>query len=97
MYGVSATFYREIKLKMGFGVVHCCYYDKIYLQLIDIGGLRLQRAIQTDIQTVMEAGVKYFQHQYVKTRGIKYITKGLRVKKDGEGNCDSIGRRVLET
>ena len=30
---------------MGFGVVHCCYYDKIYLQLIDMGGLRLQRAI----------------------------------------------------
>ena len=29
----------------GFGVVHCCYYDKIYLQLIDMGGLRLQRAI----------------------------------------------------
>ena len=69
----TVTFYREIKLKMGFCVVHCCYYDKIYLQLIDMGGLRLQRAIQTDIQTVMEAGVKYFQHQYVKTRGIKYI------------------------
>ena len=33
---------------MGFGVVHCCYYDKIYLQLIDMGGLRLQRAIGTD-------------------------------------------------
>ena len=29
--------------QMGFGVVHC-YYDKIYLQLIDMGGLRLQRA-----------------------------------------------------
>ena len=29
-------FYREIKFKMRFGVVHCCYYDKIYLQLIDI-------------------------------------------------------------
>ena len=25
-----------------------CYYDKIYLQLIDMGGLRLQRAIGTD-------------------------------------------------
>ena len=35
---------------MGFGVVHCCYYDKIYLQLIDIGGLRLQRDIESDIQ-----------------------------------------------
>ena len=35
--------------QMGFGVVHC-YYDKIYLQLIDMGGLRLQRAIETDIQ-----------------------------------------------
>ena len=46
----TATFYREIKLKMGFGVVHCCYYHKIYLQLIDMGGLRLQRAIGTDIQ-----------------------------------------------
>ena len=23
----TVTFYREIKLKMGFGVVHCCYYD----------------------------------------------------------------------
>ena len=44
----TVTFYREIKLKMGFGVVHCCYYDKIYLQLIDIGGLRLQRAIHRD-------------------------------------------------
>ena len=33
---------------MGFDVVHCCYYDKIYLQLIDMGGLRLQRAIETD-------------------------------------------------
>ena len=32
----TVAFYREIKLKMGFGVVHCCYYDKIYLQLIDI-------------------------------------------------------------
>ena len=30
----TVTFYREIKLKMGFGVVHCCYYNKIYLQLI---------------------------------------------------------------
>ena len=36
--------------QMGFGVFHCCYYDKIYLQLIDMGGLRLQRAIETDIQ-----------------------------------------------
>ena len=26
----TVAFYREIKLKMGFGVVHCCYYDKIY-------------------------------------------------------------------
>ena len=43
---------------MGFGVVHCCYYDKIYLQLIDMGGLTLQRAIGTDY-TVIEAGVKY--------------------------------------
>ena len=44
----TLIFYRQIKLKMGFGVVHC-YYDKIYLQLIDMGGLRLQRAIETDI------------------------------------------------
>ena len=36
--------------QMGFGVVHCCYYDKIYLQLIDMGGLRLQQAIESDIQ-----------------------------------------------
>ena len=36
--------------QMGFGVVHCCYYDKIYLQLIDMGGLRLQRAIESDVQ-----------------------------------------------
>ena len=37
-------------LTIGFGVVRCCYYDKIYLQLIDyMGGLRLQRAIGTDI------------------------------------------------
>ena len=36
--------------QMGFGVVHCCYYDKIYLQVIDMGGLRLQRAIESDIQ-----------------------------------------------
>ena len=46
----TVTFYREIKLKMGFGVVHCCYYGKIYLQLIDMGGLRLRRAIETDIR-----------------------------------------------
>ena len=46
----TVTFYREINLKMGFGGVHCCYYDKIYLQLLDMGGLRLQRAIETDIQ-----------------------------------------------
>ena len=46
----TVTFHREIKLKMGFGGVHCCYYDKIYLQLIDMGGLRLQRAIETDTQ-----------------------------------------------
>ena len=57
MYGIrvpddgTVTSYREIKLKMGFGVVHCCYYDKTYLQLIDgMGSLRLQRAIETDIQ-----------------------------------------------
>ena len=37
----SVTFYRDIKLKLGFGVVHCCYYDKIYLHLIDMGGLGL--------------------------------------------------------
>ena len=36
--------------QMGFGVVHCYYYDKIYLQLIDMDGLRLQRAIESDIQ-----------------------------------------------
>ena len=37
--------------QMGFGVVHWCYYDKIYLQLIDdMDGLRLQRAIESDIQ-----------------------------------------------
>ena len=57
MYGIrvpddgTVTFYIEIKLKMGFGVVHCCYYDKICLQLIDgMGSLRLQRAIETDVQ-----------------------------------------------
>ena len=58
MYGIrvpddgTVKSYREIKLKLGFvGVVHCCYYDKIYLQLIDdMGSLRLQRAIETDIQ-----------------------------------------------
>ena len=42
----TVIFYREIKLKMGLGVVHCRYYDKMYLQLIDMGGLRLQRAIE---------------------------------------------------
>ena len=36
----TITFYREIKFKMGFCVVHCCYFDKILLQLIDTGGLR---------------------------------------------------------
>ena len=37
--------------QMGFSVVHyCCYYDQIYLQLIDMDGLRLQRAIESDIQ-----------------------------------------------
>ena len=46
----TVTFYREIKLKLGFDVVRCCYFDKIYLQLIDMGGLRLQRAIETGIQ-----------------------------------------------
>ena len=25
----KVTFYREIKLKLGFGVDHCWYYDKI--------------------------------------------------------------------
>ena len=41
----TLALYREIKFKMRFGVVHCCYYDKIYLQLIDMGDLRLRRAI----------------------------------------------------
>ena len=36
---------------MGFGVAHCCYYDKIYLQLMDMGALGLQRAIETDIRS----------------------------------------------
>ena len=36
---------------MGLGVVHCSNYDKIYLQLIDMGGLRLQRAVGTDIHS----------------------------------------------
>ena len=54
---VTVTFYREIKLKMGFGAVHCCFYDKIYLQLIDMGGLRTTG--HRDRHTVMEAGVKY--------------------------------------
>ena len=56
MYGIrvpddgTVTFYKEIKLKMVLGVVHCCCYDKIYLQLIDdTGGLRLQWAIETDM------------------------------------------------
>ena len=35
---------------MGFGATNCRYYDKIYLQLIDMGGLGLQRAIGADIQ-----------------------------------------------
>ena len=48
----TVTFYREIKLKMGFDV-HGCYYDKIYLQLIDMGGLRLQRAIEIDRPPVL--------------------------------------------
>ena len=47
----TVTFYNGIKFKMGFfGVVRYCYYDKIYLQLMDMGGLRLQRAIETDIR-----------------------------------------------
>ena len=46
----TVAFYRKIKLKMGFGVVHCCYYDKINLQLIDMGDFGLRRAIETDIQ-----------------------------------------------
>ena len=47
----TVTFYREIMLKMGFGVVHCCYYSKIYVQVVDdMVSLRLQRAIETDIQ-----------------------------------------------
>ena len=29
--------------------VHYCYYDETYLQVIDIGGLELQRAIGTDV------------------------------------------------
>ena len=41
----TVTFYREIKLKLGFVLFIVCYYDKIYLQLIDMGGLRLQRAL----------------------------------------------------
>ena len=36
--------------QMGFGVVHCCCYDKIHVQLIVMDGLRLQRAIESDIQ-----------------------------------------------
>ena len=32
--------------QMGFGVVHCCYYDKIYLQLIDMGGLVYSENVQ---------------------------------------------------
>ena len=50
--GLSQTFEEsdEGDREVGFGVVHCCYYDKIYLQLIDMGGLRLQRAIESDIQ-----------------------------------------------
>ena len=40
---------HKIHGKLGF--VHCCYYDKIYLQLIDdMGGLRLQQAIENTIQ-----------------------------------------------
>ena len=57
MYGIrvlddgTVTFYREIKFKMRFGDVHCCYHGKTYLQLIDdMGSLRLQRAIEADIQ-----------------------------------------------
>ena len=40
-----------------------------YLQLIDMGGLRTTG--HREWYTVMEAGVNYLQHQYVKTRGIK--------------------------
>ena len=37
--------------QMGFGVVHCCLKKKYtYNSLIDMGGLRLQRAIESDIQ-----------------------------------------------
>ena len=41
---------RNLQLFMNYmGGVHCCNYDKIYLQLIDMDGLRLQRAVETDI------------------------------------------------
>ena len=46
---------------MGFGVVHCCYYDKIYLQVIDMGEFRLQRAIGTDIQYMSSVLFDYDQ------------------------------------
>ena len=60
MYGIrvpddgTVTSYREIKLKMGFGVLFIVVITIKYtcnLQLIDdLGSLRLQRAIETDIQ-----------------------------------------------
>ena len=39
----TVTFCRENKLKVGFGVVHCCYYDGKYLQLMDMGGLNTSK------------------------------------------------------
>ena len=59
--------------QMGFGVVHCCYYDEIYLQLTHRYGRPQITTGHRDWYTVMAAGVKYLQHQYVKTRGIKYM------------------------
>ena len=44
---------------MGSGVVHCCYYDKIYLQLIDMGGLGLQRARWGLVLLIVVITIKY--------------------------------------
>ena len=63
MYGIkvpddsTVTFCREIKFKMGFVVVHCCYYDKISATHKWYGQPQITTG-HRDWYTVMEAGAK---------------------------------------
>ena len=71
--GLSQRFEESVEgdRQMGFGVVHCCYYDKIYLQL---------KVVETMPKQNISPSTRFFPHKerYEIFHGTKILSKKLR-------------------